>query len=79
MVLVSSLVMHPGERIAIFFSFLFVGTFSTNVIFSTRNELGKRIFRKIVKKPLKAYSAFKAMTDNGMSVLGYGIEMFERM
>jgi hypothetical protein len=79
MVLVSSLVMHPGKRIAKNLAFLFVGTASSEVIFRAWDKLCGRILGKIVKKPLKTDPRLETMADNGVAVLGYGVKMFDRM
>ena len=73
MMLVSSLMVHPGARITEDFSFPFIWASGALIIFNTWYKLRWGQLGKIVKKPLKKYSRLTTVANHLSSVLSYGM------
>ena len=79
MVAVAALVVHPRMRAAKEFAFALVGASVALIVARAGDELGGRIFGKVVKKPLPANACAETMTYNAMAMSRDGAKMQKRM
>lgn len=79
MVAVSALVVEPSGGIAFFRPFRLVGRSVTQIIFRAGDKFRKRIFGKIMKKPLKRDPGKKTVPHHSVAVLCNGYKMLYGM
>ena len=79
MMLVASLMVHPGGRVTVAAPLGFVGAARTAVVSGAGEEFGGRIFREIVKQSLPTDAATEASGHDAVAMTGNGDKMLDRM
>ena len=78
MVLVSALVVHPGKRVAFFFSFFGTGASVALIVFHTDLKLRRGELGQVVSEPLPQDAGFDAVPQYHMTMRTDGFYMSEK-
>lgn len=79
MMLVSALVMHPGQAVTCIPTLSIVRRFLSGIIFATGNEFRGAVLGKIVEKPLETDTRLEAEANHFVPVPCDGNEMSDRV